>query len=132
MRPGIGVLTKVDRDHVKTFRTVSEVEAFFVQFLAQSKVGLAPEGFGLGQFLRHVSVHTDTGVSIDRSGSVFDWRGQRVRVPLLGAHNAANAAALEACGAGNVSWHAQTLPVCGADAFGSRRLSRLRPPVAGG
>lgn len=98
LSPSIGVLTNVDHDHVKTFRTVSEVEAFFVQFLAQSEVGLAPQGFGSGQLLRHVSAHSAAGVSAGGSGSVFDWRGQRVRVPVLGAHNAANAAAaLEAC-----------------------------------
>ena len=94
LRPSIGVLTNVDHDHIKTFPTVSEVDVFFRQFLAQSETGVAPAGFGGS----HLLTHAAAGLSLDRSGSAFNWRGQPIRVPLLGAHNAANAAAaLEAC-----------------------------------
>lgn len=121
LRPDIGVLTNVDHDHVKTFPTVGDVAAFFQQFLAQSGAGLAPPGFAASHPPGHVREHATGTVSIGRSGCVFPWRGQRVRVPLLGAHNAANAvAALETCVLAGMA------PVTAAAALGTFAGTRRR------
>lgn len=85
LQPEVGVLTNVDHDHVETFATVGDVETMFRKWLACCGKAVTADG---------------VKCELSPVGSSFVWRGQHVSVPLLGAHNAQNAAtALEACAA---------------------------------
>jgi UDP-N-acetylmuramate--alanine ligase len=85
LQPEVGVLTNVDHDHVETFATLGEVEMMFRNWLACCGKAVTADG---------------VECQLSPVGSSFVWRGQQISVPLLGAHNAQNAAtALEVCAA---------------------------------
>jgi UDP-N-acetylmuramate--alanine ligase len=99
LAPEVAVVTNVELEHVRIYRTWEDVAAVFRQFLAQAEhnviwdraelIALAgPEPHRFDAPAPRLSAH----------GSRFTWHGHEVSVALLGEHNARNAAAaLEAC-----------------------------------
>lgn len=99
VRPDVAVLTNADHDHVKRYPNLAAVRATFGAFLngvPRAAIWDRPELLALRS--GPVAPFQATDVVVGASGTAFTWRGRRVRVPVLGVHNACNAAAaLEAC-----------------------------------
>jgi UDP-N-acetylmuramate--alanine ligase len=97
LHPRVAVVTNVEVDHHATYASLAEVEAAFGQF-----VDGVPERViwsGVRRAGDWATVAYDVPApELSPQGVRFDWRGQEVRLPVPGAHNALNAAAaLEAC-----------------------------------
>jgi UDP-N-acetylmuramate--alanine ligase len=96
----IAVLTNVELDHHATFSSLAELREAFRSFLSLARTGtvvwdrpellaLAPAP-GTGPELVPYDVPDPL---LTPEGSSFELRGERVRLSVLGAHNALNAAA---------------------------------------
>jgi UDP-N-acetylmuramate--alanine ligase len=96
----VAVVTNVELDHHSTYGSLSEVREAFRALLAgapQAVLWDRPEIVALRGDAPYVAFDVPAP-SLDGDGSSFDWRGERVRLRVPGAHNARNAAAaLEAC-----------------------------------
>jgi UDP-N-acetylmuramate--alanine ligase len=96
----VAVVTNVELDHHATFGSLAEVRQVFRAWLAVAPQAILwdrPDVVALRGDAPFVAFDVPTP-TLDRDGSSFDWRGQRVRLGVPGAHNARNAAAaLEAC-----------------------------------
>jgi UDP-N-acetylmuramate--alanine ligase len=96
----IAVVTNIELDHHATFGSLAEVREVFRAWLAaapQAVLWERPDVVALRGDAPYVGFDV-AAPALDRDGSSFDWRGQRVRLRVPGAHNARNAAAaLEAC-----------------------------------
>ncbi|HYV14671.1 MAG TPA: UDP-N-acetylmuramate--L-alanine ligase [Conexibacter sp.] len=103
LHPDVAVLTNSELDHHATYAGQRELDDTFRAFLARATVGVVvwdrPELRALVPVSGPEVVAYDVPSPVlDASGSRFDWRGIAVRLPVLGAHNALNAAAaIEAC-----------------------------------
>jgi UDP-N-acetylmuramate--alanine ligase len=100
IRPDVAVLTNIDLEHTDHYATRDEVEAAFAEFVAGAAVVVtldAPDTRAVtrGRASHRVAIE---GVSLDRAGSRFIWRGITVALSVPGEHNVRNAlVALEAC-----------------------------------
>jgi UDP-N-acetylmuramate--alanine ligase len=101
LSPELSVLTNVELDHVRVYRSVQEVERVFSQFLRQSERAVIWNRAALLRLADRPAIPFDaldptpTGV-----GQRFRWREFEVTLRVPGEHNARNAAAaLEACAA---------------------------------
>jgi UDP-N-acetylmuramate--alanine ligase len=96
----IAVVTNVELDHHATFGSLTELRDTFRRFLARPACAVLwdrAEVVALRQGPT-VAYDLDSGVRLSADGSRFRWKGQEVRLPVPGAHNALNAVgALEAC-----------------------------------
>ena len=95
----IGVLTNVELDHHAAFASLGELREAFREFAARARravvvwdrpelLELVPRGGAAEVAAFDVPVP-----SLAAGGSQFDWRGERVRLAVPGAHNALDAAA---------------------------------------
>ena len=96
----VAVVTNVELDHHSTYGSLAEVREVFRALLAgapQAVLWDRPDVIALRGDAPYVAFDV-ADPQLDATGSSFDWRGQRVRLGVPGAHNARNAAAaLEAC-----------------------------------
>jgi UDP-N-acetylmuramate--alanine ligase len=98
----IGVLTNVELDHHAAFASLGELHEAFRVFASRARRAVVvwdrPELLALmPRGAIEVATFDVPAPTLDAAGSLFDWRGERVRLAVPGAHNALNAsAALEA------------------------------------
>jgi UDP-N-acetylmuramate--alanine ligase len=99
LAPEVAVLTNVDLEHVRIYRTWEDVAAVFRQFLAQAEHNVIWDRSELLALAANPARTFDAvAPALSPTGSRFTWRGHEVALGLLGEHNARNAAAaLEAC-----------------------------------
>ena len=100
LAPEIAVLTNAELDHHTTYASRLDLERTLAGFMS-SATGAAVvwDRPALRALCPPGAIAYDaTAVKLSPSGSSFEWRGQQVRLAVLGAHNAINAAgALTAC-----------------------------------
>jgi UDP-N-acetylmuramate--alanine ligase len=96
----VAVVTNVELDHHSTYGSLAEVREVFRALLAgapQAVLWDRPDVIALRGDAPYLAFDV-ADPHLDAAGSSFQWRGQRVRLGVPGAHNARNAAAaLEAC-----------------------------------
>jgi UDP-N-acetylmuramate--alanine ligase len=97
----VAVVTNVELDHHATYGSLAEVQDVFRTFLGgapEAVLWARPEIVALRAGGSAVVTFDVPAPTLDAGGSAFAWRGHDVRLRVLGAHNAVNAAAaLEAC-----------------------------------
>jgi UDP-N-acetylmuramate--alanine ligase len=126
LAPEVAVVTNVELEHVRIYRTWKDVAAVFGQFLAQAEHNVIwdrPELIALAG--RSPCRFDAPSPRLSANGSQFTWRGREITLPLLGEHNARNAAAaLEACRLAGAGPERAVAALAG---FGgtARRLERL-------
>jgi len=132
LHPEVAVLTNVELEHVRAYRSRAELDEVFRTFLAQAEETVLwdrPEVRSLGNgTARTFDVPAP---ALEPWGSRFSWRGREVGLRVPGAHNARNAAAaLEAsalAGADPDRAVAALGRFCGT----ARRLQRLGTTIGG-
>ena len=99
LEPEIGIVTNVAAEHMNEYRTMDELFAAFATFVGRSQRAVLPEGSEIhARADRLTETFEPREVKAGPNGVRFTWRGLQVRLPVLGAHTARNAAAaLEAC-----------------------------------
>jgi UDP-N-acetylmuramate--alanine ligase len=131
--PEIAVLTNAELDHHSTYASHLELEDTFRTFMARAGAGAVVWNRpGLRALCPPGAVTYDAPDPVlGPDGSRFDWRDLEVRLSVLGAHNAVNAAgALTACAVAGAD--PQRAAAALADFRGARRrLERLGETATG-
>jgi UDP-N-acetylmuramate--alanine ligase len=135
----IAVLTNVELDHHATFRSLAELREAYGDFLALARraivvwdradlVALAERARADSDSPPEIVRFDVSAPSLRPDGCEFQWRGQRVKLGVVGAHNALNAAAaLEAMRLAGFEGAAAIAGFRGA----GRRFQRLGRTAAG-
>jgi UDP-N-acetylmuramate--alanine ligase len=99
LAPEVAIVTNVELEHVRAYRSQIELEQVFAQFLAKSTHAVIWDRPELLKLRAGPVVAFDAPAPIlVPGGSRFRWRGFDVTLNIAGEHNARNAAAaLEAC-----------------------------------
>lgn len=100
LKPEIGVVTNIEAEHLNEYGSMEELREAFAAFIARCGHVITSDRSDLRGLLDSESVTTfdASDVHLDGEGARFEWRGNRVQLPIPGEHNARNAAAaLEAC-----------------------------------
>jgi len=128
----IAVLTNVELDHHASFASLAELREAFRQFLSgppRAVIWDRPELLELRA--GEVDPYDAEELTLTAGGSVFEWRGQEVRLKVAGAHNAVNAAG--ALHAARLAGAEPASAVAGLAAFGGAgRRFQLLGHSAGG
>lgn len=96
LSPTVAVVTNAELDHHTTYGSLGEVLATFREFAANASVLVTSPD--LASLSSHSVPFGVTDLELDAAGSSFVIDGVKVRLPVPGSHNAANAAAaLLAC-----------------------------------
>jgi UDP-N-acetylmuramate--alanine ligase len=133
LSPEVAVLTNVELEHVRIYRSWEDVAEVFRQFLAQAEHNVIwdrPELLALSgrpDPRRFDAPHP----RLAPQGSRFDWREHEVSLPIPGEHNARNAAA--ALEASRLAGAAPDRAVAALAGFGgtARRLERVGRTASG-
>jgi UDP-N-acetylmuramate--alanine ligase len=94
-RPEIALITNAELDHHATYGSRLELEATFAQFAAGAGTAVVWDRPALRRIAaraRRTVTYDARAVGAEPSGVTFQWRGMRVRLALVGEHNAVNAA----------------------------------------
>ncbi len=128
-RPEIAMITNAELDHHATYGSRLELEATFAEFAGAADTAVVwdrPE-------LRRIAASAPRTLTYDvhapraePSGMTFEWQGRRVRLALVGVHNAINAA-----GALTVAALAGASPSAAVSAIGSFHGARRRLELLG-
>ena len=128
-RPEIAMITNAELDHHATYGSRLELEATFAEFAGAADTAVVwdrPE-------LRRIAASAPRTLTYDvhapraePSGMTFEWQGRRVRLALVGVHNAINAA-----GALTVAVLAGASPSAAVSAIGSFHGARRRLELLG-
>jgi UDP-N-acetylmuramate--alanine ligase len=87
----VAVVTNMELDHVDQYATLADLEEVYRAFLAGAAQRIV--GPGLERLATGARTFTVSELELTAGGSSFITEGERVRLSVPGAHNAANAAA---------------------------------------
>jgi UDP-N-acetylmuramate--alanine ligase len=132
LAPEVAVVTNVELEHVRIYRTWEAVADVFGQFLASAAHNVVWDRPELTPLAAVQAQRFDApSPALSAHGSRFIWRGREVTLTLLGEHNARNAAAaLEACRLAGAAPERAVAALAGFRGT-ARRLERLGRTSAG-
>ena len=128
-RPEIAMITNAELDHHATYGSRLELEATFAAFAGAADTAVVwdrPQLRRIAASAPRMLTYDVHAPRAEPSGITFEWQGRRVRLALVGVHNAINAT-----GALTVAVLAGASPSAAASAIGSFHGARRRLELLG-